>query len=68
MMIIFANPLFQFGKNDHQLEILDNVMKGKKIGCICITEKYHGSDAVNMETQIEEKEDHVIVNGEMEVL
>ncbi len=62
--VIFANPLFQFGKNEHQLEILDDVMAGKKIGCICITEKYHGSDAVNMETQIEEKEDHVIVNGE----
>ena len=62
--VIFANPLFQFGKNDHQMEILDNIMTGKKIGCICITEKYHGSDAVNMETQIEEAEDHVIVNGE----
>jgi len=62
--VIFANPLFQFGKNERQLEILDDVMTGKKIGCICITEKYHGSDAVNMEAQIEEKEDHVIINGE----
>jgi alkylation response protein AidB-like acyl-CoA dehydrogenase len=39
-------------------------MTGQKIGCICITEKYHGSDAVNMETQIQEKDDHVVVNGE----
>ncbi len=66
--VIFANPLFQFGKGDHISEILDEVMSGKKIGCICITERHHGSDAVNMQTQIIDNDnknaDHVILNGE----
>ena len=50
--VIFANPLFQFGKGDHISKILDNVMSGEKIGCICITERQHGSDAVNMQTTV----------------
>ncbi len=62
--VIFANPLFQFGKGDHISEILDNVMSGEKIGCICITEREHGSDAVNMQTTVEDKGDHLIINGE----
>ncbi|TFG30366.1 MAG: hypothetical protein EU532_01060 [Promethearchaeota archaeon] len=62
--VIFANPLFQFGKNNHQLEMLDNILTGKKIGCICITEKYHGSDAVNMKTEIQEENEDLIVKGE----
>jgi len=63
--VIFSNPLFQFGNNDHILEILDEVMSGKKIGCICITEKKHGSDAVNMKTKIDDyNKDHLVLNGE----
>ena len=62
--VIFANPLFQFGHNEHVTEILDEVMSGQKIGCICITEKSHGSDAVNMKTEIQEEGDHLILNGE----
>lgn len=63
--VIFSNPLFQFGNNDHILEILDEVMSGKKIGCICITEKKHGSDAVNMKTKIDDyNKDYLVLNGE----
>jgi len=61
---IFANPLFLHGKGDHIAEILDNVMSGEKVGCLCISEREHGSDAVNMQTTIEEYEDHLILNGE----
>ncbi len=62
--IIFANPLFQLGTNDHMKEIIDNVMSGKKIGCICITERTRGSDAVNMRTKIEPYGEGLILNGE----
>ncbi|TFG22198.1 MAG: acyl-CoA dehydrogenase [Promethearchaeota archaeon] len=63
--VIFSNPLFQYGNNDHILEILDEVMSGKKIGCICITEKKHGSDAVNMKTKIDDyNKDYLVLNGE----
>ncbi|MHA1526279.1 MAG: acyl-CoA dehydrogenase family protein, partial [Promethearchaeota archaeon] len=62
--VIFANPLFQFGKGDRISEILNEIIKGKKIGCICITERKHGSDAVNMETKVKDKGDHVIFTGE----
>lgn len=62
--VIFANPLFQHGKGDHNSEIIDQIMSGKKIGAICITERLHGSDAVNMETQVIEETDHLVINGE----
>lgn len=63
--IIFSNPLYQHGKENPKIrEIFDQVITGKKIGCICITERKHGSDAVNMETILQEDGDHVIINGE----
>ncbi|MFX1325116.1 MAG: acyl-CoA dehydrogenase family protein [Promethearchaeota archaeon] len=62
--VIFANPLFQFGKGDRISEILNQIMKGKKIGCICITERNRGSDAVNMETIIKDKGEYVVISGE----
>ena len=62
--VIFGNPLFQFGKNNRILEILDDVMSGEKVGCICITERTHGSDAVNMKTKIDDNGDYLTLNGE----
>jgi alkylation response protein AidB-like acyl-CoA dehydrogenase len=62
--VIFANPLFQFGRGDRISEILNEIITGKKIGCICITERKHGSDAVNMETKVIDKGDHLLFTGE----
>ncbi len=63
--VIFSNPLFRHGmKNEFVLHVLDGVMSGDKIGCICITEREHGSDAVNMLTKIERYEDHLFLDGE----
>jgi alkylation response protein AidB-like acyl-CoA dehydrogenase len=62
--VIFANPLFLHGRGAHISEVLDDVMSGEKIGCLCITERKHGSDAVNMQTEIEEYDDYVLLNGE----
>ncbi|TFG02875.1 MAG: acyl-CoA dehydrogenase [Promethearchaeota archaeon] len=62
--VIFANPLFQHGKGEHIDQILQEIMSGRKVGAICITERQHGSDAVNMQTTVEENEEHLILNGE----
>ncbi|MHA1376104.1 MAG: acyl-CoA dehydrogenase family protein [Promethearchaeota archaeon] len=62
--VIFANPLFQFGKSDRITEVISQIITGKKIGCICITERNQGSDAVNMKTKIQDKGDYLIMDGE----
>ena len=65
--VIFTNPIFQselLEENSHLSDILKEVLSGKKVGCICITERHHGSDAVNMQTKIEFFGDYVILNGE----
>jgi butyryl-CoA dehydrogenase len=63
--IIFSNPIYQFGKHKPHVEaIYEEVLAGKKIGCICITEKERGSDAVNMQTLIEDKGDYLELTGE----
>ncbi|MHA1112774.1 MAG: acyl-CoA dehydrogenase family protein [Promethearchaeota archaeon] len=62
--VIFGNPVFKYGGNEHVKEILDQVLKGEKIGCICITERDRGSDAVHMSATIEDKGDHYILNAE----
>ncbi len=62
--VIFSNPMIQFGKGPHIQEVLSEVLSGKKVGCICITERQRGSDAVNMLTQVSEGSDHVTIDGE----
>ncbi|MBN2157185.1 MAG: acyl-CoA dehydrogenase [Candidatus Lokiarchaeota archaeon] len=62
--VIFGNPVFKYGGNKHVQEILDQVLKGEKIGCICITERERGSDAVHMRSTIEERGDYLLLNAE----
>lgn len=63
--VIFSNPLFKHARdNEYIMEVVDEVMSGEKIGCICITERAHGSDAVNMQTEVERFNDHLVLNGE----
>ncbi len=62
--VIFGNPVFKYGGNDHVKKILEKVLKGEKIGCICITERDRGSDAVHMNATIEDMGDYYILNAE----
>ncbi len=62
--IIFSNPLFQYGENEKIRKMFEEVIRGEKIGCICITEKEKGSNAVEMETTVEDKGDYLLLNGE----
>ncbi len=62
--LIFTNPIFQHGKSERLQVILEEVLSGEKIGCICITERERGSDAVHMETIITESTDSISITGE----
>lgn len=63
--IIFSNPIFHHVReNPFFLDVFEKVITGQKIGSLCITERKHGSDAVNMETKVQDLGDSVIINGE----
>ena len=63
--IIFSNPLFQHGRDNPKVsKMFEQVLKGEKIGCICITERERGSDAVHMQTTITDEGDYLLLNGE----
>ncbi len=48
-----------------RLKAIKELVTGKKIGCICITEPERGSDAVHMQTTCEEQDDgSFLLNGE----
>ncbi|MHA1467557.1 MAG: acyl-CoA dehydrogenase family protein [Promethearchaeota archaeon] len=64
--ILCGNPTFQHGETDEILRVQEELMTGKEIGCICITEPERGSDAVNMTTKCTKVDDGsaIIFNGE----
>ncbi len=63
--ILCGNPTFQHGETEEILKIQEELITGKAIGCIGITEPERGSDAVNMTTSCTKAEDgsHIIFNG-----
>ncbi|MHA2390893.1 MAG: acyl-CoA dehydrogenase family protein [Promethearchaeota archaeon] len=66
--ILCGNPTFHYyehgGEYDTIRRVQDELLSGKKIGCIGITEPERGSDAVNMTTKCTKVDDGVIYNGE----
>jgi len=62
--ILCGNPTFQHGDTEEILKVQDELMTGKGIGCIGITEPERGSDAVNMTTVCTKVDDGIIFNGE----
>ncbi|MHA1624148.1 MAG: acyl-CoA dehydrogenase family protein [Promethearchaeota archaeon] len=66
--ILAGNPTFHYyshgGTGDTIQKVQDELMSGKKIGCIGITEPNRGSDAVNMTTIASKDGDALIYNGE----
>jgi len=65
--VLAMNPLYSHGKSDREKRALGDLMAGRKIGCICITERERGSDAVNMQTRVRTCDDEtgdVLYNGE----
>ncbi|MCK4281015.1 MAG: acyl-CoA/acyl-ACP dehydrogenase, partial [Candidatus Lokiarchaeota archaeon] len=62
--ILCGNPTFQHGESSEISKVQTDLMEGKGIGCILITEPERGSDAVNLLTTCEKADDGVIFNGE----
>ncbi len=63
---ISVNPILLHNEGvDIRLRAVKELITGKKIGCICITEPERGSDAVHMQSTCKEQDDGgFILNGE----
>ncbi|MFX0046943.1 MAG: acyl-CoA dehydrogenase family protein [Candidatus Hermodarchaeota archaeon] len=63
---ISVNPILLHNENINiRLNAVKELITGKKIGCICITEPERGSDAVHMQSTCEKQEDgSFLLNGE----
>ncbi len=62
--VLAINPLgHHHQERDCLINDLQDLLDGKKIGCICITEPDRGSDAVNMQVKAESVDDGFILNG-----
>ena len=59
-----GNPTFRHGKSEEIFKVQEELMTGKAIGAICITEPDRGSDAVNLNTTCTKSDDGIIFNGE----
>ena len=62
--ILCGNPTFQHGATDEIFKVQEELITGKAVGCIGITEPERGSDAVNMTTQCTKVDDGIVFNGE----
>lgn len=56
-------PINEFGSEDQKRKYLPKLASGEMIGAFGLTEPNHGSDPGSMETRIEDKGDHVLLNG-----
>jgi alkylation response protein AidB-like acyl-CoA dehydrogenase len=60
---VAQNLIYLYGSKELKDKYLKQMVAGKKIGAIAITEAESGSDALSMVTNAEEKEDCFILNG-----
>lgn len=58
-----AQHLLKEGDERIKEEYLAPTLSGDKIGCLCITEPFGGSDVAGMRTTAVEEEDHWVING-----
>ncbi len=61
--ILCTENIFRNGNEEQRRKYLPDLINGKKIGAICITEPEAGSDALSMRTRAEKKGDKYILNG-----
>jgi len=61
--ILCTENIFRNGNENQRREYLPDLVEGRKIGAICITEPGAGSDALSMRTTAEKKGDTYILNG-----
>lgn len=61
--ILCTENIFRNGNEEQRRKYLPDLIDGKKVGAICITEPEAGSDALSMRTRAEKKGDKYILNG-----
>jgi len=61
--ILCTENIFRNGNEEQRHKYLPDLINGKKVGALCITEPEAGSDALSMKTRAEKKGDKYILNG-----
>lgn len=56
-------PIYKYGSEEQRKKYLPKLAKGELFGCFGLTEPNHGSNPAGMESRIEEKGDHYVLNG-----
>lgn len=56
-------PIYKFGSEEQKMKYLPKLASGEWLGCFGLTEPNHGSNPAGMETTIEDKGDHYLLNG-----
>ena len=60
---VCQNLIYLYGSEELKKKYMEDMVAGKKIGAIAITEADSGSDALSMRTTAKEEGDHYILNG-----
>ena len=55
--------IMEWGSEEAKEQYIKPLVLGEKIGCACFSEPNAGSDLASMETKIEERGDHFLING-----
>ena len=55
--------IMEWGSEHAKEKYIKPLVLGEKIGCTCFSEPNAGSDLAAMETKIEDKDDHFLING-----
>ncbi len=58
-----CGPLLNYGSDDQKGEWLARLASGEVIGCFCLTEPQAGSEAHNLRTRAELRDDRWVLNG-----
>ena len=56
-------PIYRYGTEEQRKAYLPKLATGEYFGCFGLTEPDHGSDPGAMETRMEDKGDHYLLNG-----
>lgn len=56
-------PIYAYGSEEQKQKYLPKLASGEMLGCFGLTEPNHGSNPGGMETRIQEKDDHYLLNG-----
>ena len=58
-----AYTIMEWGTEQAKEKYIADLVSGEKLGCTCFSEPNAGSDLASMETKIQDKGDHYLING-----